>query len=566
MSLRNTTPIAWRPRGLTDAIDSSTSIHGSMANLQNLIPDPTTAGVWQCRPAAVLLCDFNLAGGGPFSPGFSSGFQTGFFPSVGSAGPISCLLVSGDRCFGMVGGPGGFDYPFMFDLITKMLVFVTGYNDTTKLPLTQPQTGAWVPPTLDLVGTNVLVTHPGFLGGGTNNYFGWFDIGNPAAPTWSAGNLTGAIQFLFPPTAVRGFNGRAYWLSNPPTGNPAAIFSDILLPRNITNATQVITFDDNTRLTALAPLPLNNQLGGIIQALMVFKGSAQTYQITGDAASTQSPLAKNALNIATGTDSSASLAVSTKGIAFAAPDGLRIIDFNAQVTDPIGWDGHGKVLPFIFSGTPSRVVGAATGTTYRLSIQDNTIIGAPFVDYWFDVVRGIWSGPHTFPANAIDAYKSAFVMSARGVNGKLWQADSQQNSSSTFIENGTQLQWKYTTSLLPDQDQMEESSMIETTLYLAMQSNVTYPIQALGSDGSIISQAQILLQGIQPLWGTAIWGGFVWGGVQGSLFPRPVPWPAPVVFRRMALSVNGPSDANVKLGAWHCRYERLGYLQQSLVA
>src|SRR5262249_22825238 len=152
---------------------------------------------------------------------------------------------------------------------------------------------------------------------------GFWDISNPAAPVWGAGNMLGgsAITFGTPPTSVENFNGRAYWLINPPTGTPSAVFSDILAPRNATSATQIITFDDQQKLTALAQLPLNNQLGGIIQGLLVFKGTAQTYQVTGDSAAGN--LAKNSLNIATGTNSPLSIAVTPKGIAFAAPDGLR---------------------------------------------------------------------------------------------------------------------------------------------------------------------------------------------------------------------------------------------------
>jgi hypothetical protein len=108
--------------------------------------------------------------------------------------------------------------------------------------------------------------------------------------------------------------------------------------------------------------------------------------------------------------------------------------------------------------------------------------------------------------------------------------------------------------------------MIETTVYLAMQSNVPYPVTVFAPDASVLNTASITLPGSIPLWGTAVWGNFNWGAQPGVLFPRPIPWPTPVVFRRMQLSTNGPSDASVKLGAWHCRYEQLGYLQQSLVA
>jgi hypothetical protein len=49
MSLRHATPLAFRPRGLSDALDGST-FQGAMASLGNLIPDPSTRNLCQCRP------------------------------------------------------------------------------------------------------------------------------------------------------------------------------------------------------------------------------------------------------------------------------------------------------------------------------------------------------------------------------------------------------------------------------------------------------------------------------------------------------------------------------------
>src|SRR5262245_4400279 len=281
MTLRKSIPIAWRPLGVTDAIDGNLAREGSMAKLSNLIPDPSTLGVFICRPAATLLVDFNggvTPSGGAFSPGFSPGFAIQYFASVGNAtaGNITCLRIFGNRVYGMISGPNGFDYPFVYNLLTNALQTITNGFDQTKMPNTVSSAGAWVPPTLAQVATKVLVTHPGFTGGGPNNlFFGQCYISNPASITWTAGNMQGgsAITFSTPPAAVENFNGRAYWAINPATGTPSLVFSDVLVPDKCTGATQVLTFDDQQPLTALSPLPLNNQLGGIVQALMVFKGT-----------------------------------------------------------------------------------------------------------------------------------------------------------------------------------------------------------------------------------------------------------------------------------------------------
>jgi hypothetical protein len=537
-----------------------------MSELTNLIPDPSTLGVYVCRPAATLLEDFNI---GPFSKGFSSGFQIAFFPGF-SAGNITCMQVFGNRAYGMISGPNNFDYPFVYDLVINEFKFVTGGQDQTKMPNTVSTTGAWNPPIMAIVGVKVLVTHPGFTGGGPGNlFFGQFNVSDPNNVSWTAGNLDGgsAIQFAVPPTAVGSFNGRAFWAVNPFIGMPGVIFSDVLVPTNCTNATQILTFDDHTPITYLAPLQLNNMVtGGIVQSLMVFKGTAAVYQVTGDSALNN--LAKNALNVATGTVSPLSVAPTPKGLAFISPEGFRIIDFDGRISDPLGWDGQGKTLPFLFSGVPSRVVAASTGTTYRVTVQDTTLLNAPFVEYWFDIIRGAWSGPHTSACAAIGSYNNTFLVALRDVPAKLWQSDPFTRPSSTFVENGTQLTWRYTTSFFPDPDIMSELSMIETTITMGMDLNVNYPAAFLDPNGNALGSATVFMPAVASVatWGNFTWGAALWGQSPVALFPRPVNWSAPVVFRKAQFSIIGNSSLNVKLGALHGRYERLGYLQQGLAA
>jgi hypothetical protein len=370
-----------------------------------------------------------------------------------------------------------------------------------------------------------------------------------------------------PPTSVANFNQRAYWMVNPVSGTtpPATIFSDVLVPRNVTNANQIVTYDDATPLTALGKLPLSNQLGGIIQALIVFKGVANMYQVTGDAA--LSNLARNALNVATGTLAPLSIAPTPKGLAFIAPDGLRIIDFNAQVSDPIGNDGMGKTLPFLYTITPSRTSAAANGTVYRVSVDDGSRIGSAQVEYWFDFARGgIWSGPHSFPFRVIKPYRNTFVGAPWAIGGSLWQSDYLQTSLSTFTENQVPLTFNWATAMLPDTDQMCENAMIETTVYLAMAAGGNYLVQALNQDQSVLTFANVSNPVAPVIWGQFTWGQALWGGASASLFPRRVAWPIPVVFRRLQISVNGASAQQVRVGTLHMKYEQLGYLQQGLAA
>lgn len=560
MSLRRARPIAFRPRGLSDALDGSTVFNGAMANLGNLIPDPSTRNLWQCRPAATQIGNFS-AGGAPFSSGFSTGFQVSGFPLPVTL--ISCMKIVGNVVYGLANaGAASKDYPFAFSLTTNLFLTVNGITASNQ-PTAPATSGAWVPPTMDVVGTNLLVTHPGFTGAG-GNYFGWFDISDLNNITWNAGNLTGAITFTTAPTAVKNFNGRAYWAVNPPTGQPSLVYSDALVPRNVTNANQALTFDDNVPLTALGALPLSNQLGGIIQSLIVFKGVTNIYQITGDAA--LGNLAKNALNVATGTLAPNTIASTPKGLAFVAPDGLRFIDFNAQVSDPVGVDGMGKTLPFIYSLVPSRMCAAANGTVYRVTTQDASITGSPTVEYWYDMTRQIWSGPHTFPASCISAYNNTFIMAPLNVQGTLWQSDYVQSSTSTFTENSVALQFDWFTCMLPDTDQMAEYAMVETTIYMKLDPGATYLVEALDQNSAVITEANIVNPNAAVLWGSFQWGQALWGGSANNLFPRQVAWPKSVIFRRLQIAVHGFSSAALRIGTLHMNYQQLGYLQQGLAA
>lgn len=540
MSLRNTIPMKFSPVSASDAIDSTDVFTGAMASLSNLVPDPGTKNLWEARPASIM--------------------QTGF-PGFTAPGFISGLEIVGSKAYGLIasGRNAGKDEPFCYDLVMGGFVTVSGIT-AANTPASPPSAGDWVPPSLDTIGTKIIVCHPGFNGAG-NGYIGWFDISDPAHPAWSSGNITGLITFTTPPNFVINFNGRAYYLVNPPIGQPSAVFSDVLVPLNATNANQALTFDDNTPLTAIGALPLANQLGGIIQAIIVFKGVSNMYQITGDAA--LGNLAKNSLNLATGTLAPLSVCSTPKGLAFMSPDGMRIINEDAQVGDPLGYSGMGIVKPFINALHPSRVAAGCNANVMRVSVQNGGAAGSPFQDWWYHFSSGgIWSGPHTFPAALIEPYENTFIITGQGVNAALWQGDVAQNALSQFNENGTVLTWTYQTSLLPDTDQMCENAMLETTLYMALvSSSGQIVVTAIDQDNTILGEATISLSVQSSLWGQFNWGQGTWGAAIKSLFPQRLAWHAPVVFRRMSIVATGTSALDYRIGRLHLSYEKLGYLQ-----
>jgi hypothetical protein len=542
MGLRNSAPLNFSPHGLSDALDGTNVFAGAMAQLQNLIPDPTTANLWQCRPAQQQKT--TLSGAWPGTNTF-----------------VSCLFIFGNRAYGMVATTdfAGQDAPFSYNLLTNAFDTITGVT-ALNLPSSPPTTGAWSPPTMALVGTKIIVTHPGF--NGTNGYVGQLDITTPTSPVWSSANVSGQITFTTPPSWVEQFNGRAYYLVNPPNGQPAAIYSDSLSPLTTNNTSlpvPVLFFGDNQTLNVAAGLPLFNQLGGIIQSLMVFKGSANIYQVTGDA--TTSNLAINSLNVATGTLAPNSVTSTPKGLAFVAPDGLRLIDFYARVGDPLGVDGDGVNVPFIYAVTPSRINAACNFNVMRVSVQNGNAPGSPNQEFWYDISRQKWSGPHTQPPSMIAEYQNTFIVQPIGLNG-LWEADVTQSATSSFVENGSQLNWSWQSCYLPDVGQMCEFSMVETTIKMALSSTVgAVNVYALNQNGTILNSVTVPV----PTLGTAIWGAFTWGAANwgaaaSALFPRQMQWSQPIVFQRLSILAQGQSAQAFKVGDMYLRYEKLGYL------
>jgi hypothetical protein len=542
-----TTPLYWTPKGVSDTLDSTESFPGAQVALTNLIPDPSSPNLWQCRAAAVQVTNF-------------SGFNTPGF--------ISCLHVAGNYAYGMIAtnrNPGH-DEPFVYNLATNAFVTVTGTITAATTPASPATTGAWTPPIMDIIGSKVVLTHPGFAA--TANFIGWIDISVPATPVWNAGNTTGAITFSTIPTFVAQFNNRAYYIVNT-LAQPALVFSDPLNATNVTAGTQSLTFGDVVPLTCLGQLRLYNQLGGIIQGLIVFKGVQNCYQITGDAATNN--LALNALNVATGTLAPLALSATKAGLAFISPDGARIIDFTGTVSDPVGRHGQGICVPFVYAVQQSRMVMAASGDVVRVSTQNGAAINTPQQEWWYHMTAKAWSGPHTFPASLIQPWNNTFIMAPIGITGSLWQSDVVQSVSSVYVENGTQLSFNATTSFLPNVQQLAGFAMSFTTLDIALNPGTPVTVTAMSQDYRVFDTTQIAAGGgggSTTVWGSFTWGASPWGSLTSSttLVPRLVNWHMPIVAMKLALMVNGPSSGAIKVGGWGLRIKVLRYFQDITAA
>ena len=385
MPIRNSKVIRWAPRGTVDSLDSTNTGPGGMSLLSNLVPDPTTKNLFVPRAAAIAL--------------------TGV--AADNLGNAPVFYILGDTVYGMIGNGHGYDYPFIYSLSTNTFSYPAGISNS-NVPTTQSIVGDWTPPTMAQLGAYIVVTHPGFTGA-ANGFIGWFDLTTATAPKWKSGN-TAINPLAAVPVACCQFGGRIYYA----VGN-ATQASDEFNPISITDAGQVLTFGGSNPITALAGLGLNNQVvGGIIQSLMVFKGVENIWQITGDYSN--QTWATNTLNVATGTLAPNSLVPTPSGLAFAGPDGIRIIDFNGNVGNPLGEFGQGVAVPFQQAVAPTRICGAYNVQTLRYAVrQAATQVSLPngqgTVEYWYNFGLDAWTGPHSLPTTFIRPYKATFIAS-----------------------------------------------------------------------------------------------------------------------------------------------------------
>jgi hypothetical protein len=510
-----------------------------MEYLTNLVPSPSTQMMWVPRPASIVATSFD-------------GFTT---PAQGEA-----LFVVGNVAYGMIASAAftGKSEPFAYNILTNAFYTITGPS-AGNLPTTEATTGDWVPPTMALIGTKIIVTHPGFSTG--TNKIGWLDIATPTAPVWSAGTTT-TNALVAIPVAVANFNGRAYYAV---PGNGIQ-FSDSGVPLTITNASQALRPYNGLDVTAFGGLPVSQLVGGALQALIAFQGDAEMQQITGDPVTNN--LALNSLNFGAGTLAPNTICATTKGLMFVSPDGVRILDFQVNLSDPIGANGKGINVPFVSALNPSRMCAAFNQNVYRVSVQNAAVTGQPTQEWWFDFSQKVWSGPHTFPAALIEGYQAptgsntghGFILFAKGINAKLWTSLVNPTAASTYTENGAQMLWAWQTILLPDNSDLAMNSMVEASLTFTSPPAQTINIFATDEQGHILDQFPIVLAGSgAALWGVAVWGVDLWGANITYSFQTRLPWTQPIVFKQLQIMATGVSATGVAIGNLYMRHEELGY-------
>jgi len=536
MPLRKSEPYTFTPIGLTDSPDQTTSFPGACRMLQNLVVDRYNLHGWTSRPGVTVLKDITAA--------------------VGAGAVISVAMQIGSRVYGLAGPSGGTDAPFCYDLGTAALVTVTVAVGTT-LPNAVAITGDWTPPTMALVSTKLLVTHPNTTGLNVQGYY--FDLSNPAAPTFNKLQVTvaaGAQTWIA--QAVSQFGNRA-WYS---VGN-VVYYSDVLVPQTITNANQILTVGDTTNITASVGLPLSTSSQGVLQALILFKDHS-IWQVTGDSA--LSTLALNQLSGSNGCVSPRTIVATPVGLLFMEYDGIRIVN-QSGVVDYFNID---IVTPFTACTRPSRACAVFSNGTYRISL-DTTFNSTSYtpVEFWFDFISQKWSGPHTFGFHVAvpypelsTTYGGSVILARNDVTSKLLNSQIVQASTSVFTDNGASYQINLKTASMPDTGDMMEKCIVESTVELAPNQGPqnTYTFNALNDSGSIIGTCGVTTQPTVGIWGTGTWGTGTWSANSLNAHVYTMKWDKPIVTKKLSFSMTSTAIAGTSVKQFNLRYQVLGYM------
>lgn len=379
--------------------------------------------------------------------------------------------------------------------------------------------------------------------------------GTALAPRWGAGN-TNTNPLATVPTCVYGFTSRAYF-----GAGSYLVYSDPLSPLQVSLASQAISVGDSTAITALSGVPLTSQLtGGVQQSMTVFKGAGQLYQVTGDAAS--SSLTLNAVAGSVGTLAPRSIVGTPIGTAFIAVDGLRILGLTGTLSEPIGMAGTGVSLPFLNAIYPSRMCAGYAENIYRVTVTNGASAGYPTYEYWFDINKTVWTGPHTFPASTVQSYSSGgtFLVVPLSVKASIWRSDAIPNYNSVYIENGAALSCTYQTSLLPDTGHLSYNRVNKMTLAMSISAASSANVSVTDDNGSSLGSASISGEGALPtIWGYSTWGGGTWGSGVGNLRQYAVRFPGPLFFRQAAVSVTFTAASNLTIGNLYAELQPLNY-------
>lgn len=541
MGIAQSTPVRFTPKGLADAYDSTDVFPGACRKLSNLVFD-------QSNPEIVIA-----------RPGVGAGITS--FTGFTTPGYVSIQVTVGDYVYGMIatGLTAGRDQPFVYRISTNTFIPITGVTagNAEGRPASPATTGAWVPPTLAIIGAKVIITHPGYAGT-AGKFFGVIDISNLAAPAYTSANTTVNLLPLVP-TGVANLNNRAYYI----LGNQV-YYSDVLTPTVMTTAGQALTLGDNNPITALSGLPVQTTTAGVVAALIAFK-STQIWQVTGDAAVTGT-LALNYLSLNIGTSSPRSVVPSPLGTFFSGPDSAYLVNPYGGVIPVTNQEGAGSSpdlrQPFGYVTVPTRVAAAFAGNIYRICIPSIVDGVAGTYEYWFDTRKKRWNGPHSFTYDCASSAGVYFILTGSGSPGALFAGYTFPNAATLYTDNGAAYNVEMKSADFTKRDEMAMKQVVESTIELSSVGNsTTYTLTAYDDKANNIGSAGISSAQVGGIWGANVWGdGTLWQASTNRPRTYAVNWTSPLVFNKLSIDVVTIANSAIAIGTFYARYQQSGYL------
>ncbi len=531
MAIRDAIELAFSPQGLTDAFDELDSFPGACRSLSNLILDASNRMQVLARPGV----------GTPTTT--FAGFTTPTFVSIQvTVGAITYGMVSSARF-------PGHDEPFAWDNVNQVFITISGVL-STNVPASLPSAGAWTPPTAAMVASQLIFTHTGFSGTGSN-FVGAIDIVTNA---WTTNN-TATNLLPSVPTAVANYENRAWYVC----GN-LVYFSDSLSPFTMSLGTQSVTVGDSTHVTGMSGLPMQTLSSGITAALIIFKAN-QTWMVTGDTATNN--LALVFLSLTIGCSSPRSIAQTPIGTIFIGQDAPYILTQSATVEElhaPQNSVADIRV-PFQNAQVPSRIAASFAGNIYRVCLE--TIIDSAIVtnDYWFDLRRMRWSGPHSFTYDCASQYGENFILSGVGTGAALFSSiASNPTLGSTYLDNGIQIMCSLTSTSLATENVMEYKQIVQSSIDLSSGgSGYVAGFQLLNAFNQVLATAFIGSLSSNITWGNFTWGAALWNSVLLRAYRYDLWWNQPAVSDRIIFTVLTPAGAALMIGKFLSYYQRCGY-------
>lgn len=170
MANRKEYPIRFTCKGLADALDATDTFQGAALQMQNLIFNQSNPELVVSRPGV----------GAPITS------FVGFTAPTG----VAVMITIGPIIYGMVSTARfpGHDEPFAFNTTTDTFITISDVT-AANTPLTQAITGDWTPPTMAVIGDQIIVTHPGFGGTATVGAFTGSITGSTLTITGASGTI-----------------------------------------------------------------------------------------------------------------------------------------------------------------------------------------------------------------------------------------------------------------------------------------------------------------------------------------------------------------------------------------